>query len=218
MPTARSVTYMAVLAGYLLGIVALSSGLPSEIPPSWTTAQGEVHWLGRPMVALLLPTAVAVVDTLLRGLCVRHPVDRHGTVHVLAIVDAIVARVAVFVMGVHVALLAALLGLLAGRDWAAQAVPVMLGLTMVGVGNLLPLTRPNVAFGIRTRRTLSDRAHWLTTHRRAGYLIVLCGLVVVLSALAVPGPVGPRMILLVGPAALVATWLLLALQRRHADA
>ena len=88
--------------------------------------------------------------------------------------------------------------------------------TLISVGNLLPRTRPNLAIGIRTKRTLSDRACWMRTHRDAGYLVVACGFVLVLSAIAVPKPVGPGMILLVGPAAVVGTWLLLRLHGRHA--
>ena len=170
------------------------------------------------MVALLLPTAMAVIDTLLRGLCLSHPIDQHNTANVLLIFDTIIARVAVFMLGVHAAVLAGLFGLLSGQEWAAQVVPLMLGVTLISVGNLLPRTRPNLAIGIRTQRTLSDRACWIRTHRRAGYLIVACGFVVVLSALALPKPVGPGMILLVGPAALVGTWLLLRLQGQHAHA
>jgi uncharacterized membrane protein len=89
---------------------------------------------------------------------------------------------------------------------------------MISVGNLLPRTGPNLAIGIRTQRTLADRGYWLNTHRRAGYMVVICGAVIVLSALAVPKPVGPGMILLVGPAALVGTWLLLRSHGRHAHA
>jgi uncharacterized membrane protein len=218
MRTPRSVTCSAVLVGYGLGIAALYSGLPAEIPPTWTASNGDVLRLGTPMVAFLLPTAVTVIDILLRGLCVSNRIDQHSTADVLAMVDAIMARVAVFVVGVHVAVLAGLLGLFSGREWAAQVVPLMLGITMISVGNLLPRTRPNLAIGIRTRRTLSDRAYWLKTHRRAGYLIVTCGVVVVLSALAVPRPVGPGMILLVGPVALVGMWLLVRFQGRHAHA
>ena len=218
MQTPRSVTCSAVLIGYALGVVALYSGLPTDIPPSWTASNGEVLWLGGSMVAFLPPTAVAAIDTLLRGLCVRRPIEQHSTASVLAIVDAIIARIAVFVVGVHTAVLAALLGLLSGREWAAQLVPLMLGITMISVGNLLPRTRPNLAIGIRTRRTLADRRYWLNTHRRAGYMVVICGAVIVLSAVAVPKPVGPAMILLVGPAALVGTWLLLRSQGRHAHA
>ena len=218
MRTPQSMTYAAVLIGYALGVVALCSGLPTEIPPSWRASDGEVLWLGRSMVAFLLPTAVVATNILLRSLCVRHPIDQHSTASVLVIVNAIMARIAVFIVGVHIAVLAGLLGLLSGREWAAQVVPLMLGVTIISVGNLLPLTRPNLAIGIRTRRTLSDRAYWLNTHRRAGYMLVICGAVVVLSALTVPRPVGPGMILLIGPATLVGTWLLLRLQGRHADA
>lgn len=215
MGTPRLVTYSAVLTGYALGAVALDVGLPTEIPPSWTGPSGDVTWLGATMVAFLLPTATVVIETLLRGLCLKHPIDQHDTANVLLLFDSIMVRVAVFVLGVHAAVIAALLGLLFGREWAAQVVPLMLGITLISVGNLLPRTRPNLAIGIRTRRTLSDRACWIRTHRRAGYLIVACGVVVVLSALAVPRPVGTEMVLLVGPAALVGTWLLLRLQGRH---
>jgi uncharacterized membrane protein len=105
--------------------------------------------------------------------------------------------------------------LLSGRDWTARIVPLLLGVTMIAVGNLLPRVRPNLAIGIRTRRTLSDRACWMRTHRRAGYLIVAAGVVVVLSAIAVPKPLGPGMILAIGPAVLVGAWLLPRLQRRE---
>ena len=214
----RFVTHSTILAGYALGAVALYWGLPAEIPPSWTGPSGEITWLGGTMVAFLLPTATVVIETLLRGLCLRHPIAPHDAANVLLLFDSIMVRVAVFVLGVHTAVLAALLGLLFGQEWAAQIVPLMLGITLVSVGNLLPRTRPNLGIGIRTQRTLSDRACWIRTHRRAGYLVVACGVVVVLSALAVPKPVGPGMILLVGPAALIGMWLLLRLQGRHVNA
>lgn len=214
----RSITYSAVLIGYVLSFVAVDAGLPTDIPPSWSASNGEVVWLGGFMVALLLPTAVAVTETLLRGLCLRHPIDESDTAGALPMLDAIVARVAVFVVSVHAAVLAGVLGLLSGEAWASRVVPLMLGVTLIGVGNLVPRIRPNRAIGIRTERTLSDRACWLRTHRRVGYLVVAGGVVVVLSALAVPEPVGPGMILLVGPAALIGTWLLLRSQMRRTHA
>lgn len=214
MATSRSVVRSAILGGYLLGGGALVWRLPTEIPPSWTGSDGTVIWLGAVMVAFLLPTATLVIETLLRGLCVKQPVDQHSAVDVVAVFDAIMARLALFVLGVHATVLAGVQGLLFGQPWAAQLVPVMLGLTLISVGNILPRSRPNLAFGIRTRRTLSDRALWIRTHRQAGYLVVASGFVLVLSALAIPKPVGPGMILLVGPAALVGTWLLLRWQAR----
>ena len=218
MPTRTSPKNLVIVAGYALGAAAMWAGLPEEIPPSWTVSGLGTFWAGGPMVAFLLPTAVAVTDVLLRGLCHKHPVDGGSARNVVAIYDAIMLRFMVFVMGVHAMVLAALLGLLRGREWADQLVPVMLGLTMIGIGNLLPRTRPNLAIGIRTPRTLSDRHVWTRTHRSAGYLTVTLGVVIVVSALAVPAPIGPGMILLVGPAAILGICFLLRRYGSHAHA
>jgi uncharacterized membrane protein len=203
------------LAGYVLGGIALYWGLPDQVPPSWAVSAGRTFWLGAPMVAFLLPTAVIVTDLLLRDLFAKHPLDEPNSPNSLAVYDAIMLRFTVFIIGVHGMVLLAVLGLLSGRSWAAELVPLMLGFTMIGIGNLLPKTRPNLAIGIRTRLTLSDRALWMRVHRWAGYLMVGCGAVIVLSAIAVPRPVGPGLILLVGPAALAGTGLLLRFSNKH---
>jgi hypothetical protein len=213
MPAPKWRMTAVIAAGYALGAAAMQAGLPGQIPPSLTAPGLGTFWLGSPLAAFLLPTAVAVTDGLLRGLCHRHPVDAGTARTVVAVYDAIMFRFAVFVIGIHAMVLAALLGLLHGRQWANHLVPVMLGLTMISIGNLLPRTRPNLAIGIRTSRTLWDRDVWLRTHRSAGYLIVALGVVIVVSALALPAPIGPGMILLVGPTALLAICFLL---RRYA--
>jgi uncharacterized membrane protein len=203
------------LVGFVLGGIAFYWGLPEQVPPSWTVPAGRTFWLGAPMVAFLLPTAMVVTDFLLRGLCVQHPIDGPNSPNALAVYDAIMLRVTVCVVGIHGAVLLAVLGRLSGRRWAAELVPLMLGFTMISIGNLLPRTRPNLAIGIRTRLTLSDRALWMRVHRWAGYMVVVCGAVIVLSATAVPRPIGPGMILLVGPAALVGTCLIVRFSRTH---
>lgn len=209
---------LVIFTGYVLGAFALYRGLPEQVPPSWTVPGRGTFWLGAPMVAFLLPTAVAMTDALLRGLSVRHPVDETTAANMLAIYDAIMLRFMVFVVGVHATVLAGLTGMLRGQEWAAQIVPLILGFTIISIGNLLPRTRPNLAIGIRTRRTLSDRALWIRVHRSAGYIVVACGAVIVFSAIALPRPLGPGMILLVGPAALLGTWLLVRSSGRHAHA
>jgi hypothetical protein len=131
MCSVRSPHLLVAVAGYALGALALYSGLPQEIPPSWSVPGRGAVWLGAPMVAFLLPTAVVVTDALLRGLSVRHPVDETSAVNVLAVYDAIMLRFMVFVVGVHATVLAGLLGMLRGQEWAAQIVPLMLGFTVL---------------------------------------------------------------------------------------
>jgi len=200
----RSPHVVAVAAGYGLG-AALFSALPGGFP------------LARPMAAFLLPTAALVTYAMLRRLIARHPVEGVDSLDVLATYDAMMLRLILFLIGVHAIVLVGLVGLLPHRTWAARIVPALLGLAMIGIGNLLPRTRPNLAIGIRTRRTLSDRALWAQTHRIAGYTLVAGGFVVVVAALAAPRPMGPGMIQLVAPAAIVGLPVLLRWSRRRAD-
>jgi uncharacterized membrane protein len=72
-------------------------------------------------------------------------------------------------------------GVLSSQTLAPRLVVVLLGLLFVGVGNLLPRTRPNLVFGIRTSRTLADRRLWMLTHRVGGYVAVGLGIVITLS-------------------------------------
>jgi len=202
-PGRRWSHYLVVAAGYLFGAIALHAGLPAEISPQWT--MGPIRfWLGAPMVAFLLPTFIASTDLFLRRLYMRDPEDDRSSSHNdLDAYDAIMLRVGCFVLAVHALVLLRLVGLLDGRAWASRIVPLMLGYTIIAVGNLLPKTRPNLAIGIRTRRTLADRTLWIRIHRSTGYLLVTAGAILILSAIALPRPIGPLMILLVGPAAIV---------------
>ena len=205
-----------IAAGYLLGAAALYGGLPGEIPPSWRVSDLDVVWLGGPMAAFLLPTASATTAALLRGLCARSAVGTANADEAVAMCDAITLRVSVFLLGLHATVLVALLGWLAGRGWSVQVVPVMLGLTMISIGNLLPRTRPNPAIGIRTARTLADRTCWMRTHRLAGYIVAGSGGIVVVAALTAPAPFGARMILAVGPLAAAGIAVLTAREARRA--
>lgn len=60
--------------------------------------------------------------------------------------------------------------------------PALLGLPLIGIGNLLPRTRPNLAIGIPATGTLADRELWTRIHRTAGYLVVALGGVILLIA------------------------------------
>jgi uncharacterized membrane protein len=194
---------LAVAVGYVLGAVAVYAGLPEGIPPRLTLGH-TTFWLGAPMVAFLLPTFMVVTDVLLRSLYSRNAGPERSPTAVVEVHDAIMLRIAFFVLGVHAMMLARLFDLLRGHAWTPRVVPLMLGLTIVSVGNLLPKTRPNLAIGIRAERTLSDRTLWVRIQRSMGYLLVTLGALLILSAITIPAPLGTLMILIAGPAAIVA--------------
>jgi uncharacterized membrane protein len=60
------------------------------------------------------------------------------------------------------------------------------GFLFLIIGNFLPKTRFNYFMGVRTPWTLSDERVWDKTHRLAGPLFMLAGLVVILAACLLP--------------------------------
>jgi uncharacterized membrane protein len=139
------------------------------------------------LTLFLLPITASVIYVLIGSL--RRPRSEAAQDPTAdAALDGIVFSVLVFLISVHLILLGVLLQLDVVRPWASRGVVVLVGLTLIAVGNLLPRTRPNIALGIRTSRTLVDRQLWMSTHRAGGYVGVSVGVVTVVSGLFLPRP------------------------------
>jgi uncharacterized membrane protein len=132
--------------------------------------------LARPLIAFALPSLMAVVVVFLGVLWARDSI-RDRDAHLEATYHAVIRTVVLFVLGLHAAVLFALTSQLHPDviRVVAHAVPVMFGLALIIIGNLLPRLRPNLVIGIRTSRTLTDRAAWAHTNRIAGYATVGAG-------------------------------------------
>lgn len=138
--------------------------------------------LARPLIAFALPSAIAVIVVFLGMLWRRDPV-RDRDAHSEATYHAVMRTIVLFVLALHIAILLALTSQLRPDivKAVAHAVPVMFGATLIVIGNLLPRLRPNVVLGIRTHRTLGDRAAWARTNRVAGYATVGTGVMFLLG-------------------------------------
>ena len=97
--------------------------------------------------------------------------------------DAIVLAVVLLLLGVHAAIITGGLGY---TDLALRMVPVVLGASLIVMGNVMPRLRPNWVAGVRTKRTLEDPRLWRTTHRAFGTAFVLAGALTIVVALAAP--------------------------------
>ena len=83
---------------------------------------------------------------------------------------------------------------------------------LVTVGNLLPRTRPNVAVGVRTTRTLASAQLWQQVHRAGGYATVGLGIVIVITGQVLAHE---ALAVVISAAALVAATTVLISYRRH---
>jgi uncharacterized membrane protein len=168
-----------------------------------------------PIVALTLPVAAMATYLILRTLWSEIGSDRDARRDVEAVHRAIAIRVVLFVMALHALMMLNLGGVEWVRAWGPRLVIALFGALFIAIGNLLPRTRPNLALGIRTARTLSDRQFWIRLHRTCGYLSVALGAVIVISGLLVSAPaIGP----IVAAAALSSIVVLLVTYRRQRSA
>jgi len=139
--------------------------------------------LARPLVALCLPTAATVTYLILRRLWGEIGLERAVETTSEAAHRAIALHVVLFIVVLHVLVLLSLGGVESVHNWEPRLVILLFGAVFIATGNLLPRTRPNLALGIRTTRTLTNRHLWIKLHRACGYVAVAFGAVVVIAGL-----------------------------------
>lgn len=200
---ARAIAVLVV--GYLVGCIAF---------PYLHGTFLEERLSARIMVAFTLPTTAMVIYGLFRSLW-KHDRVRTGNGAFEVTYHAIVMRVLLFVLVLHTLVMIVLTGAIADslRLTASRAVVVLLGVVLITIGNLLPRTRPNIAVGVRTRRTLTSTQVWQQVHRAGGYATVGLGIVIALTGLVLAGEtVGP----VISAAALFAVVTVWVSYRKHA--
>jgi hypothetical protein len=201
---ARAIAVLVV--GYLFGLIAF---------PYLSGAFLEKRLSARIMVAFTLPTTAMVIYGLFRSLW-KHDRVRTGNGTFEVTYHAIVLRVLLFVVVLHTLVMIVLTGAIEAdslRSSASRAVVVLLGVVLIMIGNLLPRTRPNIAVGVRTTRTLTNTQVWQQVHRVGGYATVGLGVVIALTGLVLAREsVGP----VISAAALFAAVTVLVSYRKHA--
>lgn len=166
--------FVVLATGYFAGVIAYPY-LPGPFLEQRPSA--------RILVAFTLPTTALVIYSLFRSLW-SHDRVRSGNGAFELTYQAIVLRTLLFVVALHVLVMIQLTGAMdaAGLQVSAgRAVVVLLGVVMIAIGNLLPRTRPNVAVGVRTSRTLTNAQLWQQVHRAGGYATVGLGIVIAIT-------------------------------------
>jgi len=200
---------IAVIAlGYLVGIAAYPNIPGNAID----------HMPGtRAQIAFSLPTAIVVIYMIFRSLW-RHDRIRTGNGAFEATYHAIVFRTMLFVFAMHALLMLALTDVMdvaGSHTWGKRVVVVMLGVTIIAIGNLLPRTRPNIAFGVRTARTLGNAQLWQQVHRVGGYTTVGLGAAILIGGLVITNNAAGGFVLL---AAAIAAAVVFLSYRKYVNA
>ena len=155
---------IGLIVAFTASIVAFPM-LPPDIPPQ---VGRDGVFIGAPFVAFLLPVAAMAVWWIVANL------SRHPPRATLRPTNA-GAATALFLSAFHVTMLMAFIG---GQPWLVRMLGVLVGVFMIATGNDLPRVRPNLAWGVRMRQTLTSDRLWRRVHRLAGFIRVAMGIVV----------------------------------------
>jgi len=184
-PLKKSYPVLLALIGALVS-AAVYSRLPDNLAVHWDLHGNPNGWMPRPVGAYFAPVFILVLWQLLRFVPRIDPREanyaRFGPAY-----ETIVASVLVLMLAIHFVVLALALGYHVPIN---RIVPALIGALYLVIGNVMPRTRSNWWFGVRTPWTLSSDRVWTRTHRLAGYSMTGAGLVMLLVAIALPAELG----------------------------
>ena len=164
------ITLLPILAGLILW-----NQLPEQMPTHWNAA-GEIDgWSSKPFAVFCLPLILLGAQ----WLCViATSADPKKAAHPEKILHMIFWFIPVLSVVMHSLTYAAALG----KEVKMEAVlPVILGLLFTIIGNYLPKCKQNYTIGIKVPWTLDNEENWNRTHRLAGRLWVVCGLIILFT-------------------------------------
>jgi uncharacterized membrane protein len=180
MKPVRSLLFSALfLLVLLVAFVWLYPQLPAHVPVHWN-AHGQINGYASPIRAVATPMImIAIVALLTVALPAISPRGFEITPFVSVFVVVMLAAQA-FILAVALGILLNATGHTIGK-LVIRMMP--LGVLLMILGNYMGKLRKNFFAGIRTPWTLASDEVWERTHRVAGWLFMLAGLIVVVVSL-----------------------------------
>jgi immunity protein, SdpI family len=156
--------------------------LPDPMVVHWNVDGRPDGYGSRAFGAFFAPVMALFLWGIMRGLPQIDP-RRANYAKFQGTYDLIVDAAITLLVTVQVGVIGAALGWPLRID---RVMPLVTGILLLVLGNVMPRARSNWWFGIRTPWTLSSDTVWSRTHRVGGYLFSGAGVATVLSALLPP--------------------------------
>ena len=164
----------------ILGGILLWDKLPEQVPFHWNI-QGQVdNWVSRPVAVFVMPFVLLGFQWLCFFASAWDPKQRNINKKVLGLVLWIIPVLNILLhMMVY-------LSALDRRVDISVVIPLFFGALFVVIGNFMPKCKQSYTLGIKLPWTLNDEQNWNATHRLAGKLWVVGGLLSMLTCLLPP--------------------------------
>jgi len=164
-------TTILLLLPMVVGLL-LWNRLPEQVPIHWNI-EGEVDgWGSRAMLVFFLPLFMIAIQWICIFATAADPKNKQQADKPIRLVLWLVPVISLIT---HGATYAAALGLTV--EIQQMMIPV-LGIVFILIGNYLPKCRRNYTIGIKIPWTLHDDENWTKTHRLAGILWTVGGVLI----------------------------------------
>ena len=166
------------LAPFIAGGISYSH-MPEQVPIHWSTDNTPDNFASRAFALFVIPCFLLLLNAAVQFVISFDPkrenLQRSGAM--LAIVKWVMVLLPIFTQS-----LILFQGLSEQELDIGMACMLGVGLLLAAIGNYLPKCQPNYTVGIRLPWTLADEANWRKTHRLAGPVWVIGGLVIAVLA------------------------------------
>lgn len=172
------ITTVVMLLPVLVGLI-LWNKLPERVPTHFGLSGESDDWSSKAFAVFGLPAIIMA----LHWVCVLGSLKMDPKAHnidgrMMGLVLWICPVISV-VCGIGLTYGTAL-----GLDMNVQIfMPLLVGLVMVIIGNWLPKCKQSYTMGIKLPWTLDNEDNWNRTHRFAGPIWVVCGMIIMVSAI-----------------------------------
>ena len=177
-----TISSLVILLPMIAGLI-LWDKLPQQMAIHWDLNGQPNNWGGKPLVVLFIPLFLLALHWICIFVTSADPKNKGQTKKITGLIFWIFPLLSLFV---GASLYTAALGIdMSMTKWAL----LFIGLLFIVMGNYMPKTKQNHTIGIRIKWTLENEANWNRTHRFAGKVWVIGGLLLLACAFLPSGPI-----------------------------
>ena len=169
------ITTIIILLPIVIGLVFWEQ-LPETMATHWGTDNEPNGWNSKAFTVFGIPGVMAALHIFAILMTFADPKKSNIGEKAIGIVYWIIPAVSLAVMS---ATYAYALGMNVNIGMICC---LLLGIIFIALGNYLPKAKQNFTFGYKIPWTLSSEDNWNKTHRLAGWLMVICGLLFIINA------------------------------------
>lgn len=168
-------TSLLVLVPMIVGLV-LWNRLPEEIPVHFNADGNPDNWESKAFSVFFIPLFLWVVHLLTGFITLADPKKQNISDKIFLLILYICPAAGIFG---SIVMYTGALNLPVSVNMVGN---LFLGIIFIVVGNYMPKTRQNYTIGIKIPWALNDEENWNKTHRFAGIIWIICGVVLLINA------------------------------------